>query len=302
MGHPWEFSECAICGVKIYYQSLPSHDLVGADAWDTGLWLEAAIALRGPCESTCRRKMVDSLSEPLSSRAAIADNDGHLQLLPGGHSISIRDKHRSTDDSNDSSTGHHYYLGVHDSCDLLATRVMQSSMTSPLKCLRHIWLTLDRRCEEADRARGWPSSPLHLAPRIPKKTPKDEEDKRWDWEKLFRQVMARVKSLVYPEEGAVRTWNYREVGLDVPPGFINRRRIWQLLEDMDPKELEFEAMRDPDLTFYDSDLQEFRNYSDLSCSEIGEDGGEWGADSGSQPEWGSPSEFPSWRVPTDIKW
>ncbi|KAH7268019.1 hypothetical protein B0J15DRAFT_486333 [Fusarium solani] len=66
----------------------------------------------------------------------------------------------------------------------------------------------------------------------------DKDGKEWDWERLFRQVMARVQPLIIPEQGDTRAWNYDEVGLHVPPGFINRRRIWQLLEDMDPDEVE----------------------------------------------------------------
>ncbi|UPK93038.1 hypothetical protein LCI18_003973 [Fusarium solani-melongenae] len=66
---------------------------------------------------------------------------------------------------------------------------------------------------------------------------KDKDGKEWDWERLFRQVMARVQPPTYPEHSDVRAWNYGEVGLDVPPGFTNRRRIWQLLEDMDPDEV-----------------------------------------------------------------
>ncbi|KAK7420415.1 hypothetical protein QQX98_002838 [Neonectria punicea] len=131
---------------------------------------------------------------------------------------------------------------------------------------------------------------------------KDEEDKQWDWERLFRQVMARIKPPTQPEEGDTRAWTYHEVGLDVPPGFINRRRIWQLLEDMDPRELEFEAMRDPDSVIYDSDLQELRSYSDLGCLATGEDDRSWEANLGSESDWGSPSEFPSWQVPTDHVW
>ncbi|KAJ4212831.1 hypothetical protein NW759_011472 [Fusarium solani] len=66
----------------------------------------------------------------------------------------------------------------------------------------------------------------------------DKDGKEWDWERLFRQVMARVQPPTYPENSDIRVWNHGEVGLDVPPGFTNRRRIWQLLEDMDPDEVE----------------------------------------------------------------
>ncbi|KAI8716231.1 hypothetical protein NCS52_00916200 [Fusarium sp. LHS14.1] len=67
---------------------------------------------------------------------------------------------------------------------------------------------------------------------------KDKDGKEWDWERLFRQVMALVQPPTHPESSDIKAWDHGEVGLDVPPGFTNRRRIWQLLEDMDPDEVE----------------------------------------------------------------
>ncbi|WZH47091.1 uncharacterized protein QYS62_008233 [Fusarium acuminatum] len=60
---------------------------------------------------------------------------------------------------------------------------------------------------------------------------------KWDWEKLTRQVMSPPQpsahdASMYNEDESV--WNYSKVGLDVPGGFTNRRRIWQILEDMRP--------------------------------------------------------------------
>ncbi|KAF5673558.1 hypothetical protein FCIRC_8021 [Fusarium circinatum] len=61
-----------------------------------------------------------------------------------------------------------------------------------------------------------------------------EEVKKWNWEKLTRQILssphpAPTNAASYRDEGI---WDYAEVGLNVPGGFTNRRRIWQILEDM----------------------------------------------------------------------
>ncbi|KAL6912452.1 hypothetical protein FSST1_010212 [Fusarium sambucinum] len=70
-----------------------------------------------------------------------------------------------------------------------------------------------------------------------KKTGSSKDDlERWNWEKLTRQVMSRaeishdVKPWVDDEEA----WDYSDVGLNVPGGFANRRRIWQILEELHP--------------------------------------------------------------------
>ncbi|KAF4982289.1 hypothetical protein FZEAL_2075 [Fusarium zealandicum] len=92
-------------------------------------------------------------------------------------------------------------------------------------------------------------------------------------------------------------WTCNESRLKVPLGFINRRRIWQLLEEMDPKEMESEALRDPGSVLYGPGLEEFRSYSDMDCWTADEDGGWWGACSANEADWGtdlSPvSEFPN---------
>ena len=70
---------------------------------------------------------------------------------------------------------------------------------------------------------------------IREKTGSSKEDfEKWNWEKLTRQIMTPVPSMVdaLDEEDA---WDHSEVGLqDIPGGFTNRRRIWQVLEEMHP--------------------------------------------------------------------
>lgn len=66
---------------------------------------------------------------------------------------------------------------------------------------------------------------------------------KWNWEKLTRQVMSSPHpsppdAASYRKEGI---WSYEEVGLDVPGGFTNRRRIWQILEDMRPNDVQVGA-------------------------------------------------------------
>jgi hypothetical protein len=70
---------------------------------------------------------------------------------------------------------------------------------------------------------------------IYKKTGSSTKDiVKWNWEKLTRQVMSSPHppppdTSSYSSDGI---WSYDDVGLDVPGGFTNRRRIWQILEDM----------------------------------------------------------------------
>lgn len=57
---------------------------------------------------------------------------------------------------------------------------------------------------------------------------------KWNWEKLTKQVMSSPDpppsdADIYNTEGI---WSYNDIGLDVPGGFTNRRRIWQILQDM----------------------------------------------------------------------
>jgi hypothetical protein len=60
-----------------------------------------------------------------------------------------------------------------------------------------------------------------------------EDLEKWNWEKLTRQIMTPVPSMADVDEED--EWNYSQVGLDVPGGFTNRRRIWQVLEEMRPE-------------------------------------------------------------------
>lgn len=66
-------------------------------------------------------------------------------------------------------------------------------------------------------------------------TGSNEDDlEKWNWEKLTRQVMTRVQ---WPAYGASSdddeiVWDYSKAGLQVPAGLTNRRRIWQILQDM----------------------------------------------------------------------
>ncbi|KAF4343533.1 hypothetical protein FBEOM_2559 [Fusarium beomiforme] len=72
----------------------------------------------------------------------------------------------------------------------------------------------------------------------------------WNWEKLVRQVMSEVsvpekKNEIDPDdeeydEEVEDAWNYQKVGLNVPPGLTNRRRIWQVLVEMYPNDVGME--------------------------------------------------------------
>ncbi|KAF5665294.1 hypothetical protein FHETE_6654 [Fusarium heterosporum] len=60
---------------------------------------------------------------------------------------------------------------------------------------------------------------------------------QWNWEKLTRQILSPLhgSSQVQQYDDNEEVWNYSRVGLDVPDGLANRRRIWQILLDMNPK-------------------------------------------------------------------
>ncbi|CEI39698.1 unnamed protein product [Fusarium venenatum] len=65
-----------------------------------------------------------------------------------------------------------------------------------------------------------------------------EAGKEWDWEHLVRQIMARPVKFQRPiysgcHDFSLKLWDYGQVGLDMPLGMTNRRRMWQILEDMD---------------------------------------------------------------------
>jgi hypothetical protein len=73
--------------------------------------------------------------------------------------------------------------------------------------------------------------------------------KEWNWEKLARQVLSPPKVALLlplgPENNNVyvishKAWNYKDVGLLAPDGLTNRRRIWQICEDMYPNDVGLE--------------------------------------------------------------
>ncbi|KAM5356755.1 hypothetical protein ACJ41O_003401 [Fusarium nematophilum] len=111
----------------------------------------------------------------------------------------------------------------------------------------------------------------------------------WDWERLYRQLMTRPTVAIFPETGGCKPWNYQDVGLSVPPGLTNRRRIWQVLEDMDPKELD--AADDPDFIVYDSDLEEY--IKDTAVDDGDDLGG--GLDNGNFASWGDATPPVNWQ-------
>ncbi|RFN46252.1 hypothetical protein FIE12Z_9487 [Fusarium flagelliforme] len=67
-----------------------------------------------------------------------------------------------------------------------------------------------------------------------------DPNKEWDWEQLVRRLMARPIQADPPtlENLLPGPWNYGTVGLELPRGLTSRRRIWQIVDDMDPKELD----------------------------------------------------------------
>jgi hypothetical protein len=60
--------------------------------------------------------------------------------------------------------------------------------------------------------------------------------KQYDWEKLTRQVLTPV-DVVDPDLQPALPGSYARVGLVVPHGFQNRRRIWQIVEEMYPNDV-----------------------------------------------------------------
>ncbi|KAK7421218.1 hypothetical protein QQX98_002348 [Neonectria punicea] len=58
----------------------------------------------------------------------------------------------------------------------------------------------------------------------------------WNWEKITRQLMTPVTMVDEKDRWNPVPWSYDQVGLTVPHGLNNRRRIWQILEDMYPSD------------------------------------------------------------------
>lgn len=61
----------------------------------------------------------------------------------------------------------------------------------------------------------------------------------WDWEKITRQLMVPVEMTVETGDWDKPwcPWSYEKAGLTVPLGLNNRRRIWQILEDLYPNDV-----------------------------------------------------------------
>ncbi|KAF5609661.1 uncharacterized protein FSUBG_3868 [Fusarium subglutinans] len=67
---------------------------------------------------------------------------------------------------------------------------------------------------------------------------RDSESLQWDWEKITRQIMSPAE--ISPSEALEDDkgiWSFDKLGLSVPGGFTNRRRIWQILEEMLPNDV-----------------------------------------------------------------
>ncbi|KAH7115468.1 hypothetical protein B0J13DRAFT_572179 [Dactylonectria estremocensis] len=93
------------------------------------------------------------------------------------------------------------------------------------------------------------------------------EGKEWNWEKLARQVLSPPKvATVKENRHDYRPWDYKDVGLVVPSGFTNRRRIWQICEDMSPNDVGMEH-RPYQPPSNDEDLKSFDGDSDSSDHE-----------------------------------
>ncbi|KIL85889.1 hypothetical protein FAVG1_10858 [Fusarium avenaceum] len=87
-----------------------------------------------------------------------------------------------------------------------------------------------------------------------------DQGKEWHWEQLVRQLMIRpTQSVPFPYEvcngASFQVWDYSHGGLDVPLGLTNRRRIWQILHEMDPEELD--VLHHADFIVYDQELDDF---------------------------------------------
>ncbi|GKU00103.1 hypothetical protein FLAG1_06046 [Fusarium langsethiae] len=66
--------------------------------------------------------------------------------------------------------------------------------------------------------------------------------KQYDWEKLTRQVLTPI-DVVDPDVMPPLPSSYARVGLVVPQGLQNRRRIWQIVEEMEVNDVRMEDRR-----------------------------------------------------------
>lgn len=67
----------------------------------------------------------------------------------------------------------------------------------------------------------------------------------WNWEKLTRQVLSPITVPVIKKGDLCHTpWDYSYIGLTVPAGLKNRRRIWQIIEEMYPNDVGMHHFRD----------------------------------------------------------
>ncbi|KAH7272942.1 hypothetical protein B0J15DRAFT_543528 [Fusarium solani] len=65
----------------------------------------------------------------------------------------------------------------------------------------------------------------------------DGTRQEWNWEKITRQAMTPVDVVDNDIEPPL-PGSYRRAGLHVPRGLQNRRRIWQILEEMSPNDVQ----------------------------------------------------------------
>ncbi|KAI8648304.1 hypothetical protein NCS56_01514700 [Fusarium sp. Ph1] len=80
---------------------------------------------------------------------------------------------------------------------------------------------------------------LHTKLVLEKAGSEPSETEEWNWEKITRQVLspAQPPSPISYASKKGYVWDYDKVGLRVPPGFTNRRRIWQIVEEMWPNDV-----------------------------------------------------------------
>ncbi|RSL40196.1 hypothetical protein CEP53_013527 [Fusarium sp. AF-6] len=289
MGSANEFARCVICGYEMYAR--PRYE-DGPITWEPSLWRKTVIALRGPHEQYCIQRKVDPLSEKITEHAASPCDGqmGHFELYHSGQWLDdplvIPDLASRLLSNLQLVEPHTIHPGNLQTTLESLPQELQDRIISLLR-VGNIGLDCTRLLPQSH----WKQLFLQISflwdlDKSLVSEYKDKDGKEWDWERLFRQVMARVQPLTYPENSDVRAWSYDEVGLDVPPGFTNRRRIWQLLEDMDPDEVEKYGLegREDDIM-------------------IEEDDKPWGTFSDIEPwqDWGQVLD-PSGMPGSDLQW